>query len=151
MPLTSATNAFNATTSALSASTRSEPSNASTVPAVRTSFTSQTASAPVIANAMRFTRSSQTRSRTAQQINPLSNGTRMSNVSIIASPFQLVEFADVHRRERFANARDENAKHHHGNHYVEENPNLDYERHSVGGERDGGEHDAVLDCQQREY
>jgi hypothetical protein len=50
-----------------------------------------------------------------------------------------------------ADAIDQDAQHHHRDQHVEEDAQLDHQRHAVGGERDGGEHHAVFHRQQRQH
>src|ERR1017187_2740551 len=87
MPHTSATKAFNPTTNALRASTRRKPPRVSTVPNARTSAPSRTASAAIMTNASRLSRSNTTRLRNGQQTSPVSKGTSTRSVRSMARSF----------------------------------------------------------------
>src|SRR5450759_1421282 len=91
-----------------------------------------------------FSNSTNSRGRANRHSSPTTNGTQRMEVSSMSSPFEFVELAHVHRGKRFADAKDEDAQHHHRDHHVEEDADFDYERHSVGGQRNRGEHYSVF-------
>src|SRR5437016_1648326 len=72
-------------------------------------------------------------------------------VSSMSSPLEFVQLAHVHRGKCLADAKDEYAEHHHRDHHVEEDADFNQERHSVGGQRNRGQHDPIFHRQEREH
>src|SRR5260370_5545125 len=107
---------------------------------VLSSFIPSTSAAPKPAM---LSASSSQPDRAKRQARPASNGMQRMAVRSMRSPFEFVELADVHRGESLADAKDEDAQHHDGDNDIEEDADLDHERHSVGRQGNGGEHDAV--------
>src|SRR6266542_4936337 len=97
-----------------------------------------------------FSNSTKARGRANRHSNPTTSGTQRMDVSSMSSPLKFVQLAHVHRGKRFPDAKDEDAEYHHRDDHVEEDANFDDERHAVGGQRNGGEHDAVFHGEERE-
>src|SRR2546428_7324441 len=95
--------------------------------------------------------STNARGRAKRHTSPTTNDTQRMKISSMSSPFQFVQLAHVHRGERLADAKDEDAEHHHRDDHVEEDPDLDHERHAVGGQCNRGEHDAVFHGEERKH
>src|SRR5436309_15967348 len=101
------------------------------------SFTPRTST---VRNPTMLSHSTSARGRATRQTSPTTRGTQRMEVSNIGSPLQFVELADVHRGEGFADAEHEDAQHHHRDDHVKEDPDLDHQRHAIGGQDNGREH-----------
>src|SRR5674476_1687128 len=90
-----------------------------------------TPSASVAVKPTMLSASSKTRGRATRQSSPTSSGTQRMEVSSMASSFEFVQLAHVHRVERLADAEDQQTQHHHADDHVEEDGHLHDQRHSV--------------------
>src|SRR2546427_1755528 len=96
-----------------------------------TVLNSFTPSTNTLTKPARLSNSTSPRGRANRHARPTTNGAQRIEVSNIGSPLQFVELAHVHRGERFADAKDEDAQHHHCDHHIKKDPDFDDERHSV--------------------
>src|ERR1017187_10039361 len=144
---------MSSTIHALKASARRNSFHSATAPPffASTAWNSFTPSTSTVAKPAMFSASSSARGRAIRQSSPTSSGTQRMEVSSMASSFEFVQLAHVHRVERLADAEDQNAQHHHRDDHVKENGQLDDQRYPVSRERDGGQHHAVFRREQSEH
>src|SRR5205809_1863775 len=72
------------------------------------------------------------RGRANRQSRPTAKGTPRIEISSRSSPFEFIELAHVHRGKCLADAKDEDAEHHHRDHHVEEDADFNHQRHAIG-------------------
>src|SRR5689334_10578941 len=99
---------------ALKASARRNSFHSVTAPPwdATTRRNSRAPSTRTVAKPAMFSSSTIRRGRATRQSKATMNGVQRMEVSSMASPLKLVQFADIHRRERFADAEDKDAEHH---------------------------------------
>src|ERR1039458_8714974 len=129
---------MSSTIHALKASARKNSFHSVTAPPffASTAWNSFTPSTSTVAKPAMFSASSRARGRPTRQSSPTSSGTQRMEVSSMASSFEFVQFAHVHRVERLADAEDQQAQHHHAADHVEEDRHLHDQRHPLSRKLD---------------
>src|SRR6266568_2232168 len=118
---------------------------------VSTVLNNFTPSTSTLAKPAMLSDSTNARGRVIKHSSPTTKGTQRMVVSSIVSPLQFVQLAHVHRSKRLSDAEDKDAEDHHRDDHIEENADFDHERHSVGRQRNRGEHDAVFHREERQH
>src|SRR5260221_4674868 len=138
---------------ALRASARRTPPHSVTAPPpfASTSGSNFTPASSAATKPARLSNSSTWRGQPRRQSSPTTNGAPRMELSSIGSPFEFIQLAHVHRGEGFADTEDEDAQHHHRDDHIEKDADFHHQRHSLGSQGNGGEHDAIFHRQEREH
>src|SRR5688572_10271479 len=121
---------------------RNSPHSVTALPSfVSTVLNNFTPSTITLAKPAMLSDSTNARGRVIRHSSATTNGTQRMEVSSMVSPLQFVQLAHVHRGKRLPDAEDKDAENHYRDDHIEENADFDHERHSVGRQRNGSEHD----------